>query len=277
MHLGLILMAVAIAWAVRCVGQGSSQWSDRWQHALSQFLLPPLLLLTTALAVLCMGTQGRMLGLPVGWIGYSLAIGFWGFALAKLLWLLGMGWRSIRQIKALPQATEQEARLLHSPTLFAAQIGFWHPELVVSEGLLATLDADQLHAVLTHEQAHRHYRDTFWFFWLGWVRQLTNWLPQTEALWQELLLLRELRADRWAAERVDPLLLAEALLLVVRAPVVAIEDHCAAFGSFDRVDRLTERIDALIAPQPVLQARAIAWAWLLVAALPLVTLGFHNL
>jgi Zn-dependent protease with chaperone function len=50
---------------------------------------------------------------------------------------------------------------------------------------------------LAHEQAHAHYRDTFWFFWLN---VLTSWLPHTEALWQEILFLREIRADEKAKE-----------------------------------------------------------------------------
>ena len=55
----------------------------------------------------------------------------------------------------------------------------------------------------------------FGFFWWGWLRRLTEWLPHSKELWQELLLLRELRADQWAAQQVDPLVLAESLLLMV--------------------------------------------------------------
>uniref|UniRef100_A0ACD5H1Y5 M48 family metalloprotease n=1 Tax=Desertifilum tharense IPPAS B-1220 TaxID=1781255 RepID=A0ACD5H1Y5_9CYAN len=37
----------------------------------------------------------------------------------------------------------------------------------MAQGLLDRLTPEQLNAVLTHERAHSHYRDTFWFFWLG--------------------------------------------------------------------------------------------------------------
>jgi Zn-dependent protease with chaperone function len=92
----------------------------------------------------------------------------------------------------------EHSRVLDNPIPFSALIGFWQPELIVSQGLLNTLDQDHLEAVFKHEQGHYYYRDTFWFFWLGWVRSISAWLPNTEALWQELLLLREMRADRWA-------------------------------------------------------------------------------
>lgn len=124
-------------------------------------------------------------------------------------------------------------RSLHTPALFAAQIGFWRPHLVLSQGLFDTLTLTQLEAVITHELAHVHYCDTFWFFWLGCVRRVTGWLPYTETIWQELLLLRELRADSWAAQRVEPepLVLVESLLEVVKAPLTNLALHCAAFGS----------------------------------------------
>lgn len=168
----------------------------------------------------------------------------------------------------------QASRVLNIPALFAAQIGFWNPELVISQGLLNTLNQDQLAAVLAHEQAHDYYHDTFWFFWLGWLRQLTCWLPNTEALWQELLVVRELRADHWAVQQVDPLLLAESLLLVVRAPLTQPEPFCAAFGA--GADRLAERIEVLLAQPEQFPASEIeSWPWLWLLLLPLLSIMLH--
>jgi Zn-dependent protease with chaperone function len=282
MHLSLILTAIVIAWSIRCCGSSPSRvWADRWQQTLSLFLFVPLLLLMTALAVLLMGTQGQMLGLPVGWIGYSLAVGFLTYAGVSLLWLFGQGWRSLRQVQTYPaqQILGVSGRLLETTAAIAAQIGFWKPQLVVSQGLLDLLTPEQLDAVLTHEQAHYHYRDTFWFFWLGWARHLTAWLPQTEALWQELLLLRELRADRWAAQQVDALILAESLLLVVSAPLLDSEQYYAAFSAAAPANRLEERIEALIVPtEPPLPSHSFlsTWTWLTPSLLPLLTVLFHD-
>lgn len=284
MHLSLILIAVSLAALTRLVwSKQSASWTKRWQVALIAFLLPPLLLMMTSVAVLCMGTQGQMLGLPVGWIGYSLALGFVGFAGVSLLWLTWQGWRSLQQVRSYPtldfadqNLANQTGYLLDSPTLFAAQVGFWQSELLISQGLLQTLTPAQLDTVLTHEQAHHYYRDTFWFWGLGWLRHLTVWLPNTAALWQELLLLRELRADQWAAQRVDPLLLAESLLLVVKAPMTDV-NYCVAFSASLPANRLEERIGALLTESvDVEQSKIYSWLWLVLAFLPLITLAFHT-
>ena len=275
MHFSLILIIACLALVLRLRwSKLQASWSRRWQSTLAAFLIPPLLMLTTTLSVLCMGTQGTMLGLNVGWIGYGTAAGFLGFAGALLLHLGWQGWHSLRQVQtyAPVDVPGKTGRLLNSSTLFAAQVGFWHSELVISQGLLQTLNAEQLNAVLTHERAHERYRDTFWFFWLGWCRRVSAWLPKTEHLWQELLLLRELRADRWAAQSVDALLLAETLLLMVKAPLVESASE-AAFSAAASPSRLEERIEALLSPPEC--DRHNRWIWLL-GFLPLLTVLLHS-
>jgi Zn-dependent protease with chaperone function len=280
MHLIMILTALSLAWLVRC---GSSKptgnWAQRWQQTLFLFLLPPLLLVMTAIAVLCMGPQGRMIGLHTDWNSYYLVVGCVCLAIGFGLKLAAQGWQSLRQIRTYPQIEldGKPARLLDSPTLFSARIGFWQPELVVSQGLIETLQPEHLQAVLTHEQAHSYYRDTFWFFWLGWLRRITCWLPQTDALWQELLVLREIRADRWAADRVDSLLLAESLLIVVSVPMMESESFSAAFSRAAQQNRLQERIEALLGePETPTPSNSWTWYWVVLALLPLVTVPFHN-
>ena len=281
MHLMMILFALGLAWSVRGSWSDSQgEWSRRWQRSLLLFLFSPLLLIMTAVAVLCMGPQGRMVGFSAGWFSYLLALGFFG-----LVGILGIkqalqGWRSVKQTRTYPlqEFGDRSGRVLDTPVLFSALIGFWQPELVVSQGMLNTLAPAHLDAVIEHEQAHHYYRDTFWFFWLGWARVCTAWLPNTEALWQELLLLRELRADRWAAQKVDPLLLAESLLMVVSYHVMPMTSVCTAFSDVAQTNRLTQRIEALLAesespPQP--KARW-SWIWLLLTFLPLATVPFHT-
>lgn len=279
MHLTLLFFGLSCAWGLRLLtisAEGTCQ--DRWRRALGLFLFPPLLLLMTAIALVCMGPQGQMVRWWEGWVSYSLAVGFLGASVVLALRLVIDGWRSLQQVRAYPHVGLQGrvGRVLSTPLPFSAQVGFWQSELVVSQGLIDTFSTDHLEAVLTHEQAHYHYRDTFWFFWLGWLRRLTAWLPQTEALWQELLLLRERRADRWAAQTVDTLLLAEALLQMVKAPELYSETICAAFSSAAPRTRLEERIDALLSePESVQPFRPWVWLWLLLVCLPLLTVPFH--
>jgi Zn-dependent protease with chaperone function len=283
MHFSLILFAIGFAYGVRLLtGSVTSSErlnSQRWARALLLFLLPPFLLLSTSVAVLAMGTQGTMFGLPVGWFGYWLAVLFTGASLLQLLWLAVLGWRSAWHLRRYPrcQINGLSGRVINQALPFAAQIGVWRSQLVVSQGLLDSLTAEQLQAVLAHEQAHAYHRDTFWFFWLGWLRQITGWLPCTEALWQELLLLRELRADRWAAQQVDPLVLAESLLLVMQAPLTTSQAFSAAFGADPALDRLEERIDALLSdPEDEVGCPHHAWIGLSIAFLPLLTVLFHT-
>ena len=281
MHLIMILAALSLAWLLRLSQpDNSGSWSHRWGRSLLLFLFPPLLLLMTALAVLCMGPQGQMIGLQASWFSYSLALSFLG-----LLGILGVklgwqGWQSVEQTRTHPlqDLGGSSARVLETPALFSALIGFWQPELVVSQGLLTTLTPNQIDAVIAHEQAHYHYRDTFWFFLLGWLRSSTAWLPNTEALWQELLLLRELRADLRAARQVDPLLLAESLLLVVSHPVMQSQSVCVAFSDAAQTNRLQERIEALLAESasPTQPQAGWSWLWLCLALLPLITVPLHT-
>lgn len=281
MHAVLMGFAVVIAWMVRLLKVKSAQ-SCQGYAALGAFLLPPLLLLTTSLTVLWMGRDGAMMGISAGWLGDLLAGSFLSFAAVQLLRLVWGGWRSLQQVRTYPlelldlEPTKTNGRILETPALFAAQVGFWRSELVVSRGLLATLTPEHLQAVLTHEQAHAHYHDTFWFFWLGWLRQITLWLPHTETLWQELLLLRELRADRWAAQRVDALLIAEALLLIVQSTSTMSPSVCAAFNADLALSRLEERIEALLDNAPDYEEKPRSWLWLGLVLLPLLTVPFHG-
>lgn len=289
MHLVMLLSTLVLAWWLRTRwSHQSGRWHDRWQATLKAFLLPPLLLLTTSIAIIWMGPVGTMVAQWDGWLSYTLSLLAVPMAVGLGGKLAFAGWRSLRQISTYPsiQLQEQSAYLLPSAIPFLAQVGFWQPKLVVTQGLLDVLSSEHLEAALTHEQAHFYYRDTFWFFWLGWLRRLTHWLPQTTALWQELLLLRELRADQWAAQIVDSLLLAEALLSVSSQPQFLLQETYAAFGEATISDestegtafqRLRERVDALLTtPEVTPPANVSAWGWLLLGFLPLTIIPFHH-
>lgn len=283
MHLIMILTALSLGWVWRYKYPFYSQssWNHRWHQVLLLFLLPPLLVTMTAVSVLYMGVNDK----PMFWqwqgrLSYLAVASLLGLAAISLLKLAYQSWRSQQIVRACPQITllgNKKSRVVANPLPFSALVGFWQPELIVTEGLLATLDNEHLKAVVQHEQGHYYYRDTFWFFWLGWIRSYTAWLPHTEALWQELLLLRELRADCWAAQQVDPLLLAESLLQVVSTVSVPPDNCWVAFSCAAVRDRTSIRIDALLSPEATLQPTNFwSWSWLLLAFLPLVVVPFHT-
>lgn len=283
MHLFLIIIVLSGAIAFRLSWQGNAQtWGDRWHSALFAFLLPPLLLLMTAIAIAVMGYRGQMIGMETGRLSYYLAIAYLVFVLFSGMKVLGDGLTSLKTIRSYPQIKlhlnrqEIQARLLEDSGLYSAQVGFFKPELVISQGLLENLDEEHLQAVLNHEQAHCYYRDTFCFFGLGWLRRITPWLPNTESLWQELLALRELRADRWACQQVDGLVLAESLLLTVSAPFREFASFTAEFNRPYSRDRLQERVDALLSDADRLDDfKWLDWSGLAIALLPLIFIPFH--
>ncbi|MBD2580590.1 M56 family metallopeptidase [Oscillatoria sp. FACHB-1406] len=283
MHSLVIVLFLSLVWQLRLLWERpSGNWAERWYRALFFFLLPPLLLLFAAIAVLCMGPRGEMIGIQADWIGNCIVGGGLGMAIASCAQLALQGWCCLQQVRALEQRAigdrTQPVRILPTSQFFCAQIGFWQPELVVSTGLLETLSPQHLAAVLAHERAHAHYRDTFWFFWLGGLRRIASWLPNTEELWQELLTLRELRADRWAASRVDALAIAEALITVVSDLKSLPDSHfCAAFARRLPSDRLQERIEALLQPpEPPPAFPWWTWSWGILVFFPLILIPFHR-
>jgi Zn-dependent protease with chaperone function len=284
MHLIMLLSILALACGLRFAWKvnSSDTWICRWQRTLELFLLPPLLLLTSAIAIILMGPRGQMFWMRENWLSYALAIGFLGFAIIYLLKLTWDSRKIIQQIRIYPiyNLNDRPVRVMDSIAPYSAQIGFWQPELVITQGLLDTLAIEHLEAVLAHEQAHYYYRDTFWFFWLGWVRRITCWLPQTEAIWQELLVLREIRADRWASHQTDALLVAEALLLVLQHKPIFPEPFCAAFNQIAPIDRLHQRIEALLTTTAEEDRhRWFNWWYfpcLFLTLLPLLIVPFHN-
>lgn len=280
MHLVMIFMALVIAWLLRLAEINPEQtWEERWQQGLFCFLFPPLLLLTTAISVTFMGFRGEMLGMKASWISYIVSVIFILIACFSLLKLAYQGYRSIQKVRTYKSqlVSNKTARILETDFPYSAQIGFWHSQLVISQGLLKSLDSEHLNAVLAHEQAHFYYRDTFWFFWLGWLRHLTSWLPNTEALWQELLLLRELRADKKAAEQVDSLVLAESLLKVAQDTVQETAILCANFSCTIPKTRLEERINYLLEEETLISNSSWQnWSWTILSFVPLITIPFHG-
>ena len=280
MHLAMIIIALAIAWLLRLTRVKTQHtWIGRWQEGLFLFLFPPLLLITTAISVISMGFRGKMLGIQASWLSYTISFAFILLAGFWLLKLTYQGYQSLKQIRTYKSQSilGKIAYILEVDFPYSAQIGFWYPNLVVSQGLLRSLDREHLNAVLAHEQAHVYYRDTFWFFWLGWLRHLTLWLPNTDNLWQELLLLRELRADRKAAEQVDSILLAESLLKVAQDTCQEASVLCANFSCTIPKNRLEERIDFLLDDTISISAYDWRnWSWIILLFIPLLTIPFHG-
>lgn len=317
MHIAILLLAVAGAWGTRlyCVGSiernriERRSWRESWSWAIGAIVVPALWCLIALVAVGVMGTHGTMFGYAVSAIGLWISAAFLATLIILLVALFGRAWQIQRDLQHYPQINVISTplnqtltlRTIASPPWFAGQVGIAQPELTIGRSLLTQLSPDQLDAILAHECAHAHYRDTLTFFVLGWLRRGTSWLPQTQAVWQELILLRELRADRWAAQFVDPLLLAETLLTVARstqtstpaAPPNTPRIAGIGFHDFASIDSFEARINALMAheiapthstqtlqpPQPQddrLTVSIDGWLWAVLACFPLLAVPFHH-
>ena len=282
MHSLMLLLALTIAIGLRWF---LPSYQRRWQITLFFFLFPPLLLLMTVISVVCMGYRGQMLGYNSSLISYFSAIIWLVFALFCLIKLSYQTWQTHRYFSSYPlkKITAQKARVLAVDFPYSARVGFWKSELIVTQGLLNLLDQEHLQAVLAHEQAHQEYHDTFWFFWLGWLRSMSSWLPNSENLWSELVFLRELRADKYASGQVDYLLLAESLLLVAEKVNQVAEINfsatcCVALNDHSLNNRLLERIDALVESENPELPRFNYQVWLLLSLslAPFLLLPLHS-
>ena len=143
MHLHMIGLALAIAIGIRLLARlemKAVSWQTRWQTALTAFVVPPLFLMATAVAIVAMGTSGSPLW--EGWLSFAIAAGF--VAVAAVLWteLVWLAVKTQRQMKRYPRKSICSAardlgvkgRVVDTSAVFSAQIGLWASELVVSRG-----------------------------------------------------------------------------------------------------------------------------------------------
>jgi Zn-dependent protease with chaperone function len=277
MHLLMIILTITVAYLVRYLAPMLTR-----KLAFFNFLFPPLLLLTTAMAIASMGPDGKMLGLKASWFSYLFAWGYLLVVMAKLGQLTYQAWQQRQSLITYPRISllNQPVYLIETDFPYCAQIGFWQSQLILSQGLLNLLNPQELTAVIAHEQAHQLYHDNFWFFWLGWLRTSTSWLPHSETLWQELLVWRELRADAWSAQQVGGLVLAEALLTVAQTVNQYVLIQPQLTFSVELSDgnnqRLEERIDALVSDWQ--SPGQLKWylSGILASLLPILTIVLHQ-
>jgi Zn-dependent protease with chaperone function len=285
MHSLLMVLVVTIALGLRWPWRTfPSTWNSRWHYTLIAFCLPLLWLVAASIAVLAMGHHGAMMGLPVSPLGCCLGIMVLSTVFSVVAYSLLRAWWLSLKVQHYPLITLPSgdiARLLDSDPPIAAQVGFWNPCLVISRGWLEGLTVEEQQAMLRHEQAHCHFQDPFWFFWLGIVRRLTLMLPYTTELWEELLLLREIRADRWAARDTDPLLLAELLVKLVRGQQQGHHDlpgNVVGFSHEESLSRLEQRIEALLNPDYLKPETTNTGQdfWWLSTVIPLMAICLHH-
>ncbi len=280
MHFILIFSALLIAYGLRLISQLKGiKYEKKWGLSLFLFGFPPLLLLMTCFTVFFMGYHGEMWGIKASKWSYYLSILFLifaAFSFLKIIWHLRKLSRLVKEYP-LQNIGSKKIKILETSFPYAAQVGFWRLQLVISSGLIDLLSEEHLNAVIAHESAHEIHKDSFFFFWLSYLEQLTFWLPNNENLWNNLLLLRELRADNTAAKTVDYLLIAEALVIVTTAVISERKPLMFNLECPFTNCRLEERIENLLNNSP--NSPKFNWQqilWLILIFIPWMFFPFHN-
>ncbi|HIK36905.1 MAG: M56 family metallopeptidase [Geminocystis sp.] len=281
MHLLLIVSSIFVAVGIRIffpIPSPTENGKLCWGKLLFHFAFPPLLLLMTALVVVVMGYQGKMWGIKAGKFSYFLSLAFLIYAVFVILKNLYQQWQIQSLLTNFPGIVIEDnpCKLLDTPFPYAAVVGLWNPQLVVSEGLIKLLSPPHLKSVIAHELGHLYYRDTFLFFWLSCLKTIGFSLPKSEQIWENLALMRELRADLFACQKVDHLLVAESLIIINsyllnnRGEKLLFE--CPLYSS-----RLGERVENLLENREgKLVENYRETFWLILAFIPWIFLPFHS-
>ncbi|MBE9223183.1 M56 family metallopeptidase [Cyanobacterium stanieri LEGE 03274] len=291
MHFIVILLAIVCAYVIRYLSQiDYFQKQRNWNYSLFFFIAPVLLILMSSIAIVTMGYEGQMWGFQATIISYILAWFCLGFAVINLI-VYAVEIKLISQKIAGFKEEEvlgERVKILESSFPYAGLIGFESQKkglfmflnesyLVLSRGLINLLSPEHLEAVIAHEKSHQKHHDPLIFFCLSYCKRITFWLPNNDNLWQNLVLLRELRADNTASQSVDFLLLAESLLMVTQEAMKEVNpmdnNMVCPFINF----RLNERIDALINDgHRVNSFRWYQLTWILLVFIPFLTIPFHQ-
>jgi Zn-dependent protease with chaperone function len=175
-------------------------------------------------------------------------------------------------LATLPQG-RQRLRVFEAPYPVACTIGLWRPRILLSTGMIATLSATEMGAVLGHEWGHVIRRDPLRVALLRGCRDMLWFLPILGALAHDSTRVMEDAADDMAVAMThQPLELAAALVKTAKARVPTPWPPTPALGGEHNM--VAERVERLlqVAPGRPPQWHARAWAVSFAAAMCLLGL-----
>jgi Zn-dependent protease with chaperone function len=190
------------------------------------------------------------------------------------LWALVVQVRATRALaarvgqasRALPPAVAEAAaragmagrvQLVDAPEAFSFTHGLGLPRVVVSRGLLSSLDPGELDAVLAHERYHVAQRDPLKVLLARTLAPTLFFLPALADLRARYMAGRELAADRRALGRCGRPALAGALYKVVAGPAWVQLGPAAAIGGSDGLDQRVHQLETGQELPPALSRRAV--------------------
>ncbi|MBU2602786.1 MAG: M56 family metallopeptidase [Actinobacteria bacterium] len=149
----------------------------------------------------------------------------------------------------VPSGLRGRVYLVDDPAPVSYTIGFWRPQVIVSSGLLATLDADELSAALAHEEGHVAAADNLIVLVARTLALTFALVPGVGMAYARLRKAQERAADEFARDRTgDGLLVAASLTKFARsllppAPSRRVE---IATTSFAEEGDVSERVRGLL-------------------------------
>lgn len=169
---------------------------------------------------------------------YAITIALCGGVAALMCWRLYLHSKVCRQLDLCCTYTEHlDAWVLETDKAAAFCVGILKRRIIVSQGLVETLDQQQLDIVLYHERSHAKRFDGIGMFLLQIliVPFSTN---SRQGLTDEFLIAAEFACDRYAAERCgDRLAVADTLVNLGRIQVNerrTMSNDCWSFAVFDQ-------------------------------------------
>ncbi len=195
--------------------------------------------------------KGLSSGHPLQGLGLYDALGLTLAADLAIVFVVVFGFLTVRTIRsrarhrrlldlvARESAAYPGTKLLSDSRTVAYCLPGLHPRIVLSEGTVRLLGAEQIVAVIEHERGHAQEHHGLVMLPMVGVRNLFGWIPYARLAPREIASLLEMSADDFSARRGDPLTLATALVDMATsggAPSCALS--AAGADVTDRVGRL---------------------------------------
>lgn len=138
---------------------------------------------------------------------------------------------------------ETKVSIVQSDKRFAFCLGVIKQKIYISTGLLSHLNAEELEAVLRHEQYHLENHDTFTMMLASISNSLIPFFPIIGNLIKKYRIEREIEADTFAVSKIgDRSPLISALKKLLASPTVATVTYAAIADE----DTLESRINSLL-------------------------------
>lgn len=138
------------------------------------------------------------------------------YTLILMLWKIGSQfYHAIRMKKRFKQYKEKMLTIdmnrtyckgkdvfivISHPTPIAITMGFIHPKIILSTGLMKLLTEDELTAVISHEMYHKERRDPLKIFLMALCSSTMWYIPILDWCNQNYKIVKELLADEYAIE-----------------------------------------------------------------------------